>query len=138
MVAAKHPSQRQRRNRITSAAVLEAAPANRIDLPEHYHERTLAWWDTIWDSPMAAEWLDADVRSMLRIARLDHIFWTTEDAELAAKVAGSIDRLSRQFGLDPMSRRTLQWEIRRVEGAKAPTPVDTPSRARDPRLRALA
>jgi hypothetical protein len=43
---------------------------------------------------------------------------------------------AREFGLSPMSRRSLQWEIHRGEGATATTPA--PIRQRDPRLRSVS
>ena len=131
----KPAATRQRRNRAASGATLEAPSAKRAELPPgEWHELTKAWWATIWSSPMASEWVDADVPALHRIARLDSAFWATLDDDLANKLAGTIDRLSRQFGLDPMARRSLQWEVKRVE-----TPVlkAAPTRARDPRLRSV-
>ena len=86
-----------------------------------WHELTLAWWDTIWDSPMAAEWVDADVPGLVILAALVDDFWRFGDKATAAEVRMQ----QREFGLSPLSRRTLQWEIKRVQSAK-PEPTRPP------------
>lgn len=165
---------RQRRNRTTTAAQLEAPPATPVDLPERYsttrctyavdskagcpltgathqlaqfakaqvephefapavvawHPMTVRWWTTIWDSPMAGEWVDADVPDLVALAALVDEFWRTGDPRVAAEV-----RLrNREFGLTPLARRMLQWEVARGEAAERsrakPAP---PGRRRDPR-----
>lgn len=163
----KRPDQRQRRNRTTNAATLEAPAARKVPLPTRYsawrcdatvdakdgcrltgaqhdlehfakaeiepHEfvpreiewrpMTLAWWETIWASPMAHEWVDADVPGLLALAALVDGFWSTGDAKIAAEI-----RLQqREYGLSPLSRRQLQWEIKRVETGR-PAPAAPPRR----------
>lgn len=121
-------------------ATLEAAPAIKVPLPERepaWHAMTTAWWETIWASPMVGEWVDADVPGLLSLAKLVDAFWvTTVDAP---KIHAEIRMASREFGLSPLSRRSLQWEIRRVEAATA-VPVEAPVtlRTRRTRLRALS
>ena len=54
------------------------------------------------------------------------------------KAAAEIRMQSAQYGLTPMARRSLQWEVKRVERASAkPSETVAPTRRRDPRLRAL-
>ena len=98
---------------------------SRAELPEGipWHDLTRAWWDTIWSSPMADEWVDGDVPALIRIARLDHDFWTVDDAKTATSIAAEIRQQQGRFGLTPFDRRSLQWEIQRVEGKKKPEPV---------------
>jgi len=81
-----------------------------------WHPMTLSWWKTIWASPMADEWVDADVPSLIGIAALIEMFWTQPDARLLAEIRMQ----QREYGLSPLSRRQLQWEIKRAEGT---TPV---------------
>ena len=134
----KRSATRQRTNRHVTATVVEARPVTvRPALPDDYHDLTKAWWATIWDSPISDEWVDADVPGLVALAQLVEDFWRA-DADNRSKRHAEVRMAGREYGLSPFSRRQLQWEIKRVEGAKAPAPVDTPSRARDPRLRALA
>jgi hypothetical protein len=78
---------------------------------------TRAWWRTIWASPMADGWLDADVPGLERLARL---------VELAGRdgvpmaVLTEIRHLEDRFGLSPMARRRLQWELEQKPAEAAP------------------
>lgn len=131
--APKPAATRQRRNRTSTAATFEAAPAIRPDLPDRdaLHPMTRMWWDTIWESPMVAEWVDADVPDLLALGALVDMFWRKPDPKLHAEIRMA----GREFGLSPLSRRSLQWEVKRVEQAKPVEPVERP---RDPRLRAIS
>ena len=83
-------------------------------LPTHrdWQPMTRAWWKDTWRSPMAAEFLRADVHGLYILAELVDAFWTDpEDLKLAAEI-----RQHRMaFGLTPIDRRRLQWEVERVE-----------------------
>jgi hypothetical protein len=132
-VMPKAAGQRQRRNKSVTSASLEAAPAAKATLEgDHWHPNTLRWWDIIWSSPMAAEWVDADLPSLFRLARLDDRFWKTDDDAAAVRLASEIRQQQMQFGLTPMSRRQLQWEVKRVEGParRDPVPQATPTERR--------
>jgi len=143
----KRPGTRQRRNRVIGAATLpserEAAALKRVvpALPEYegedgedWHPKTRAWWARVWASPMAGEYLAADMDGLFMLAELLDRFWTEPSAQLAAEI-----RLQRQcFGLTPIDRRRLQWEVARGEEAEArrkrPAPAAKPTRGRrDPR-----
>lgn len=111
-----------------AAEQMSAAAGIRIDppVPHDYdpapiawRPTTLAWWDVIWASPMAAEWVDADVPGLFALALLIDDFWTTADAKIHAEIR----QASREFGLSPFSRRQLQWEIKRLEAGKPATPA---------------
>lgn len=116
---------RQRRNRTTTAATIEAAPASRVDLPPYrtWRQATCDWWDVIWASPIADEWADADVPGLLNLAVLQDEFATTGDRAVHAEIRMA----SREFGLSPLSRRQLQWEVKKVRGVVSPP---APSKAR--------
>lgn len=119
---------RQRRNRVSTAATLVAEPPRRRapSLPElkgadgavrEWHPLTRAWWRAVWHSPMAGEYLDADIHALLRLAVLVDMFWREPSRELAGEI-----RLEQQcFGLTPIDRRRLQWEIDRGEQAATRT-----------------
>jgi hypothetical protein len=135
----KPPGLRQRRNRTSTAATFEAGAAAKVDLDKldpnrPWHKLTRWSWDIWWASPMAVEWVDADVPGLVRIARLVDDFWHAE-TDVAAKLEGQIRLSSTQYGISPISRRQLQWEIKRVEAVAAKPAATT--RPRDPRLRAV-
>jgi hypothetical protein len=81
---------------------------------------------------MAAEFVQADVHGLYMLAVLVDQFWHLPVKELAAEI-----RLQRQcFGLTPIDRRRLQWEVERVEDAtrkkrtpRPVTPVEDPRKA---------
>jgi hypothetical protein len=119
----KPAAQRQRTNRASTGATLESGPAVKVPLEgDHWHKYTLRWWDVIWSSPMAAEWVDADLPSLFRLARLDDEFWRSTVVADTVRLASEIRQQQAQFGLTPMSRRSLQWEVKRVESSAPPTP----------------
>ena len=119
----KNPATRQRRNRASTARKLSGLPDDfeRPELPgsRPWHPMTLDWWDDVWASPMASEFIDggADIHGLYILAVLVDDFWATPTTSLAAEI-----RLQRQcFGLTPIDRRRLQWEIERGEAASERT-----------------
>ncbi len=83
---------------------------------------------------MAGEFLQVDVHGLYVLAELVDAFWQEPSKELAAEI-----RLQRQcFGLTPVDRRRLQWEVERVEEATsrrqrrrpaAAEPIEDPRKA---------
>lgn len=66
---------------------------------------------------MSSEYLDADIHALYRLAVLVDMFWSDPSKELAAEL-----RLEQQcFGLTPIDRRRLQWEVDRGERAETRT-----------------
>ena len=117
--APKHASVRARRNKTSTAATLSAV--HQVEMPElpepdagGWHPLTIAWWRDIWASPMAPEFEKSDKHGLFILATLVNEFWLSPTKDLAAEI-----RLQRQaFGLTPMDRRRLQWEIERVDEAQ--------------------
>src|SRR5216110_625921 len=114
----KHSSVRARRNRTAGAATLTsehkvAAPS----LPQRFegwHWQTESWWRDVWASPMAPEYDASDRHGLFILAALVDAFWLAPTKELAAEI-----RLQRAcFGLTPIDRRRLQWEIERTDEAQ--------------------
>lgn len=139
--APKNPLLRQRRNRKPTVANLEGAPAaSSRQLPVRddklpWHRQASDLWTLAWASPMAAEYLEADVAGLLLLVELTHRFWNRPDPKTAAEIRQQ--RLV--YGLDPMARRRLQWEVARAKEATRKTePTPTPKRANDPRLRLVS
>ena len=132
---------RQRRNRVVTSATLQAEPAVKVPLParaDPWHAMTVGWWDTIWASPMVAEWVAADVPDLIALAKLVDSFWFA-DAD-APKIHAEIRLAQREFGLTPLARRSLQWEIVKVREAQARAQTPAQLKAhKDPRaiLRAV-
>lgn len=130
-----------RRNKPTTRATLSrihdvVAPA----LPDRetgWHHLTEDWWAAIWSSPMAPEFESSDRHGLFVLADLVDSFWTEESSKARSALAAEI-RLQRQcFGLTPIDRRRLQWEIERGDDAAEKTQrrrTATPSGTRsDPR-----
>lgn len=116
----KHSSARARRNRTSTSATLTlvhdvAAP--KLPAGRDWHELTAEWWADVWASPMAPEYDSSDRHGLFILAELVDQFWKEPDAKLASEI-----RLQRQcFGLSPIDRRRLQWEIDRGEEAERKT-----------------
>ncbi len=136
--APKPAHMRQRRNRTSTNAKLQADPKLKApELPGRvWHEMTLAWWADVWSSPMAPEYDESDRHGLFMLAVLVDEFWLSPTKDLAAEI-----RLQRQaFGLSPIDRRRLQWEIERGDEASERTqkrrakPAPAPAEASaDPR-----
>jgi hypothetical protein len=111
----KPPGQRVRRN--ADQPTWRQLPADgRAGQPPElvgdWLESTLAWWATIWTSPMAVAWVDADVEPLKRLAKLRDLF---ERGEAPATALPAMQQLEDRYGLSPKARRALQWEIARAE-----------------------
>lgn len=102
----------------TGVKVLPPEPHDFDPVAIPWRPTTLLWWDTIWASPMAEEWVDADVPGLLALAILMDEFWISGESKIHAEVR----QAAREFGLSPFSRRQLQWEIRRLARAPVPAP----------------
>lgn len=135
-----------RRNRTSTKATLSAVPGLEVpELPARevgWAEATMAWWVDVWASPMAPEYDESDRHGLFLLAVLVDDYWTAESAGERSKMAAEI-RLQRQcFGLTPMDRRRLQWEIERTDEAQTKgeqrrakaAPPKPRSGAADPRL----
>jgi hypothetical protein len=136
----KDPSARARANRASTAATLtDGRTAIRPELPDRdWNPMTVAWWDDLWASPMAAEYHSSDRHGLFILAALVDQFWVAPDAKLAGEI-----RLQRQaFGLTPYDRRRLEWTIETAEDAKdkgasrrqRQQASTQPDAAKDPRL----
>ena len=122
---------RQRRNKTTTAATLpssaESANFEVPDLPElkdelgdpvPWHAMVIEWWTSVWRSPMAAEFLGADMRGGLyELAVLRQDFWSADSASARRAAATEIRLQDERFGLSTIARRRLQWEIEKGESA---------------------
>lgn len=138
----KSSSTRSRRNKSSSASTLRPNPeVARPDLPDigdlPWHPMTVEWWDDVWASPMAPEYDASDVHGLYLLATLINTFWHQPSKELAGEI-----RLQRQcYGLSPIDRRRLEWEIERTDEAQdrgrkrraADGQAKQPPKGKDPR-----
>lgn len=137
----KAPELRQRTNaRLPGRRLPTEAQAAAQDVPElparsdgGWHPNVVEWWESIWRSPMASEWLRADVHGGLYLlAELYQARWmATTTAQLLA-VAGEIRLQEVRFGLTPMDRKRLEWEVEKPESA-APVPEEQRRAVAEPR-----
>lgn len=145
----KHPSTRARRNKTSTNAVLTAEhDVKQPPLPKgvEWHPMTRAWWKDIWTSPMAPEFLKADIHGLFQLALLTNDFWMAETPSQRSALAAEMRQQGQRYGLSPIDRRRLQWEVEKTEDAiargasrKPPVARPQPSGASDPRsvLRAV-
>ncbi|MFQ5968853.1 MAG: hypothetical protein ACE5MI_14810 [Acidimicrobiia bacterium] len=106
-----HPGKSKRR---------KVPPLPPLDDPtEQWHPEVISWWTEVWRSPMAAEFLDSDVRGELyALARLYQRFWKPGlDVRELCSLFHAIQKGGQSFGLTPIDRRRLQWEIEKGEEA---------------------
>lgn len=147
---AKDPAVRQRRNKTSTRAVLKPQANPKVPpLPGRaadWYPQVRDWWKRAWSSPMVPEWTESDVDSLYLAARLMQQFWDSATSPNVCRgLASEIRQLLAQCGLTPMARRSLQWEIARVDEAqdkaaqrksgRAPAAKKAPAKAADPRAR---
>ncbi len=70
---------------------------------------------------MAAEYLEADQEDLYLLAELRQDFAQARTAAERNKLATEIRLQGHRFGLSPIDRRRLQWEVEEVEDAKEET-----------------
>lgn len=119
--APKSASTRSRRNKTSTAATLRAdAAIVAPELPEgDWHPMVLDWWRALWASPMAPEYDDSDRHGLFELALIRNDFWCAGSAKERKEAAAEIRLQDQRFGLSPIDRRRLQWEIERTEDAVA-------------------
>lgn len=117
----KTPGARVRRN--VNQQTWKALPAGKPfkhppDVPASlkWTATTKKWWKLIWDSPMAAVWLESDVPALIRLGELINL------PKKSALIVGEIRQIEDRFGLSPKSRRALQWEISNADDAEEASP----------------
>lgn len=128
---------RQRRNKPTSEATLlspaasagnevPVLPARDLDSekkPQAWHPKVLEWWASVWRSPMASEFLDADMKGGLYLlADLHQARWESrDDGKTLTALAAEIRLQEVRFGLSPIDRSRLRWTIEQGETAREKT-----------------
>ena len=75
------------------------------------------WWRDVWRSPMAAVYVEADVPALGRACRL---VARESLGEASATELGELRQLEDRFGLSPLARRRLMWEIEQASSSDSP------------------
>lgn len=137
--APKAANIRQRRNKKAGATQLPATDTNRGKVPplqnpdkRKFHRLTRAWWKRVWESPMANEYLETDIDGLARLAILIDNYYQFQRKEDLAEI-----RLQEaRFGLSPVDRSRLQWEVLKGEEAerkRKPPEMKHKKAVKDPR-----
>lgn len=148
----KAPGTRARRNKSSTNAMLRKPDEEEVIVPglprkpEGWHGLTKRWWVDLWHSPMAPEYDESDLHGLWLIAQLMDDFWKTGNTKVRREMAAEIRLQGVRFGISPIDRRRLQWEIERSEEAvdkgarrrreaaqRAQEPRSLPSEGKDPR-----
>lgn len=118
---------RQRRNKVAGATTLSGGGRtvrfprlpkllNKDQEPVTWHPWVVRWWRAIWRSPVESEIEDVDLDGLYQLALVKHHFYNGA-IELAAEI-----RLERRdYGLTPLDRSRLHWEVERGEQAETRT-----------------
>lgn len=138
--APKPAATRQRRNKKATKATLpppsEAVENEVPPLPERegeWHPMVMAWWSSVWCSPMASRYLDADVGGLYLLADLYQKRWEArDDTGALVNLAKEIRLQEARYGLTPIDRSRLQWEVARAEEAEQKRPSRRTERAPEP------
>jgi hypothetical protein len=133
---------RQRTNKKAGIATITAPESPKVpEIPNPdarvWHPLTLKGWKHAWESAMSSQWLPTDVDGLGRLA----LMWDEFYKRPASQVLAEIRLQEQRFGLSPLDRSRLQWEVSRAEeaGKKKQAPVPEVRRGPDPRsaLRAV-
>jgi hypothetical protein len=134
--APKPPGQRVRRNVDQKQWVTlpAAKPFKRPPTcPTRWSPATKKWWKLIWESPMAAVWLESDIHALTRLGNLIEL---QAKGKISAIMVGEIRQIEDRFGLSPKSRRMLQLHIP-VDDAKDGDDLEQATMSNVRRLRAV-
>lgn len=135
---------RQRTNRKAGSATLSIQAESGAEVPDipnpderTWHPLTLVGWKHAWESPMASQWLRTDINALGRLA----VLWD-EYNKGSLNLAAEIRLQEQRFGLTPLDRSRLQWEVSRADEAelKKSRRVESPRRTgtNDPRRGLMA
>lgn len=116
-----------RQPKVTVLPPFEADEVDRPDLPRRedgvaWNVMTVWWWDDVWTSPMAREYTEPDVHGLYRLAMIVDAFWTADKSITnRLQTIAEIRLQSQAYGLTPLDRSRLRWEVDRGEEADKKT-----------------
>ncbi len=140
MPKGRHPKpahMRQNRTKKAGATTLqeqEQVSPPKLQNPDKrkFHKLTKEWWKRVWESPMAGEYLPTDIDGLARIAILVDEYYKNPKKDILAEIRLQESR----FGLSPIDRSRLQWEVAKGEEAerkRKPPKQEHPASGKDPR-----
>ena len=118
----KDQSVRARRNKAATRAALSADhDVQARPLPDgiEWHPLTVKWWESLWESPMAPEYIDMDLHGLYRVAMLYNDFWMADSHKERAEIQVRLEKADAEYGTNPLARKRLEWQIEATEDAKA-------------------
>lgn len=68
---------------------------------------------------MATEYRETDIQGLYQVALLVQDFWMAEDGKSRNEARLRIEKAEADFGLTPLARRRLEWQIEATEDAQA-------------------
>lgn len=80
-----------------------------------WHPQTRATWAIWWASPMSSAWIEADLPGLQRAIQLVEDFHRSESARERMALQSEIRQQELRFGLSPIDRRRLEWEVEQPE-----------------------
>ena len=115
----KPPHLRQRTNKKAGIATISAPIAPKVPpIPNpdgrEWHALTVRAWRNAWHSPMSTQWLETDTDALGRLA----LMWDEFYREPKALTLAEIRLQEQRFGLSPLDRSRLQWEVARSTEAE--------------------
>lgn len=121
----KHPEERVRKSgpKMTVLPERPNVKIPRLPKDEEWTDVGRSYWRTLWTSPMAAVYVDADVTALVRLTRLVQLSYAEN---LRGDVLAEIRQLEDRFGLSPLSRRRLMFEIDRATTGVTSNTADPP------------
>jgi hypothetical protein len=117
---APKPAHLRQRTNVKSGAAQIQAPIDPnvppIPNPDgrEWHVLTMAAWAHAWASPMSGQWLETDADALGRLALLWDQFYKEPDSKVMAEIRLQESR----FGLSPLDRSRLQWEVGKASDAE--------------------
>jgi hypothetical protein len=125
-VPPKRPDQRRNRNPRQSGDWIVLDKPNEGPIPDlppihPWSAETRRWWEAVWRSPMATQWLEADAYSLaiLAIARQALLA-----GDLRVTIAAEVRQMTDDFGLTPKGRQLRRWIVTPEDAERAGYPTD--------------
>lgn len=119
----KAAGQRRRRNKTVGETQVALRRAAKPPCPVD-SDAARAWWDRQWDSDLAKVWLEVDVPAIERLVMLIESL----KGGVNGAILSEIRQLEDRFGLSPLSRRRLQWEVEQAGESEPDAPVEQDAR----------
>lgn len=124
--APTHKDQRRRRNKPASGDWVVLPVENDGPVPElpklkgvRWLKTTREWWMTIWASPMATQWQEADVPGLVEMAMFRQQMFETDRLEERLKLADQVQKRGDKYGLTPKGRKDLRWVVTEEDAESA-------------------